>query len=476
MAFTEFCARSGGSNLNAGTRTGNSTEPGTTADFTYASGSWVAATGVFTVASGNPSSDGVAVGDFVSVYADGATQTGFIGRVTARTTTTITVSLTAKSGTAPVDGTNNRTLKVGGAWLGPNGANQFPFAFAASAMLNTSSDPVRVNLKNDATYSISAAINHSLVGPISFEGYSNTYGDGGKFIIDANDGAFNIVTLATSLQGISSFIIQNNFSSSGWVGLTLTGSGTWAERGVVKDVGGVGVSATAANNRVEEVETYDCNKSNTVGRGNFQINGGTFKRCIAHDSTTANSVGFFFTTFSTAATLIECIADTIAGDGARTDVNTGWAVINLQNCNFYKNGGDGLDIAYTDTATVTVENCNFLQNGGWGINGSGVGKHVGRVTNCGFGSGTQANTSGTTTGLKGIVESGTVNYAANVTPWADPDNGDYRITLAAAQGTGRGTFTQTAPSYTGTVGYPPIGAAPPQSAGGGSSGGFIIGG
>lgn len=67
-SFTEFCCRSGGSNLNAGTRTGNTTVPGTSANFTYASGSWVSGTGVFTVASGNPQSDGVAVGDFVSVY------------------------------------------------------------------------------------------------------------------------------------------------------------------------------------------------------------------------------------------------------------------------------------------------------------------------------------------------------------------------------------------------------------------------
>jgi hypothetical protein len=31
MAFTNFCCRSGGSNLNAGTLTGDTTEPGTSA-------------------------------------------------------------------------------------------------------------------------------------------------------------------------------------------------------------------------------------------------------------------------------------------------------------------------------------------------------------------------------------------------------------------------------------------------------------
>jgi hypothetical protein len=63
---------------------------------------------------------------------------------------------------------------------------------------------------------------------------------------------------------------------------------------------------------------------------------------------------------------------------------------------------------------------------------------------------------------------GSVTYATDVTPWVDPTNGDFRINLAAAKGTGRGTFTQTASSYAGTVGYPDIGAA--QSTGGGSGG------
>ena len=40
-------------------------------------------------------------------------------------------------------------------------------------------------------------------------------------------------------------------------------------------------------------------------------------------------------------------------------------------------------------------------------------------------------------------------------------NGDFRINLTAAKGTGRGTYMQTAASYTGTVGYPDVGAAHP---------------
>jgi len=156
MAFTEFCCRSGGSNLNAGTRTGNSTEPGVAADLTYASGTWVSATGVFTPASGDPSAEGVAVGDFASVYADGATVTTLVGRVTAVSSTTITVSTTAKTGTT-TDGTSNRTLKIGGAWQGPNAADWFPISFISETLKNVAGYAPRINLKNDATYSVTAA-------------------------------------------------------------------------------------------------------------------------------------------------------------------------------------------------------------------------------------------------------------------------------------------------------------------------------
>ena len=68
-----------------------------------------------------------------------------------------------------------------------------------------------------------------------------------------------------------------------------------------------------------------------------------------------------------------------------------------------------------------------------------------------------------------IVENiGAVTYGANLTPWVDPANGDFRINLAAAKGAGRGTFLQTSASYTGTVGFPDIGAAQHLDSGGAS--------
>ena len=79
---------------------------------TYASGSWVDATGVFTVASGDPEADGVLVGEYAIVHPD-ADAPAFVGLITDRDETTITVSLEVANGTAPVDGTEDTTLIVG---------------------------------------------------------------------------------------------------------------------------------------------------------------------------------------------------------------------------------------------------------------------------------------------------------------------------------------------------------------------------
>ena len=115
---------------------------------------------------------------------------------------------------------------------------------------------------------------------------------------------------------------------------------------------------------------------------------------------------------------------------------------------------------------MTIESCNFIKNGTYGIIGNGAGGRIGSVINCGFGAGTAANSSGTTSSLKGIIETGSVTYGSNLLPWVDAPNGDFRINLAAANGAGRGTFTQTASSYAGAVAYPDIGAVQHQDAGG----------
>lgn len=453
MAFTEFCCRNGGSNLNAGTRTGSSTEPGTSADFTYASGSWVASTGVFTVASGNPQTDGVAVGDFVSVYPDGSTVAVFIGRVTARSTTTITVSLAAKSGTAPTDGTNNRTLKVGGAWQGPNAASGFPFTFVAATMTNVAGDLPRINAKNDATYSVTASVAPTTTqNSTVLQGYTSAYGDLGKAILDGGTtgASYTLFTPSVNKYAVLDFIFQNNGATGILHGVAPTANCIFV-RCVARNVRGIGFFG----GRCIECEAYACNQSNNSGYGGFY---GTIyaERCVSHDNTGSNSGGFT----AISGVLVNCIADSNGQHGLSL-VGSAHVI----GCDSYNNAADGINISGT-TSVVSIASCNLIKNGGYGING-GSSVPAGSVTNCGFGAGTQANTSGATNGLGSMLAAGSINYANDVTPWVDPANGDFRVNLAAAKGAGRGAFTQIASSYAGAVGYPDIGAAQHQDSGGG---------
>lgn len=175
MPSTNLYCKTTGSNLNGG-GIASGLEPTDAAIATYTSavvvGGWNSATGVFTVAAGNPVTDGVTVGDFASVYVTaGATVAVFSGRVTARDATTVTVSITIKSGTPPAtDALGATTMKVGGAWAGPTGTSMFPWGFMQNTMVNASSHVPRVNIKT-GTYTVTAANTHANAGPVTWAGY-----------------------------------------------------------------------------------------------------------------------------------------------------------------------------------------------------------------------------------------------------------------------------------------------------------------
>ena len=456
MAFREFCCRSGGSNLNAGTRNGSSTEPGTSADLTYASGNWVQSTGVFTVASGNPVTDGVAVGDYASVYANGASETAFVGKITARTSTTITVSTLYKLGSgAPTDGTGNRTLKVGGAWQGPNGSSGFPLTLAGldANTIGENSIVPRVNMKNDATYSITATITVPVTQALVIQGYTTSYGDFGRATIDGGtSGASYTLLTASTLVSLLDLIFAHN-GATGSADLVSAGSVAIIARCVFHDSRGSGLTP-ASTATVVECEAYACNASNTASKGGFYGDAKAYIRCISHDNTGSNTYGFYGS-----GTYVRCIADTNGGDGYGS---FGGVVLICSEA--YNNGGDGVQ---QDGYGAYIENTNLLKNGGYGVRGPN--NVFLPMVNCGLGSGSQANTSGNVTGYE-VLQIGSVTYASGDTPWVDPANGDFRINLAAAEGAGRGTFTETAAGYAGTVGYPDIGAAQHQDAGGGGGG------
>lgn len=469
MAFTEFyCNAASGANINAGSTTG-------AAVVTSTNGDWGnAAANRFTASAGTPFS-GVSVGDFASVYLDGATTAVYIARVTAVNGggASIDLSSTAKSGTAPSTGASGRSCTVGGAWKGPNGTEAFPFGFVEAGMTNSAGDQPRVNFKNNATYSITAAMTHGNSGPVRFQGYTSSVGDGGLAKIDggASGASYTLLNLSSGMNQLCDFECTRN-GATGTTGALIAIATNVLRRVVVHDVRGAGFFMSGSPAMLIECEAYNCNQGSAANTGAFHFPSGStaiqIVRCIAHDNTTGTTDGFRFT--SSAAGLIcmvGCIADTNSGKGAIVTLTSGCRGL-IQNCDFYNNTSDGLTLdvttATTGQAVANIENSNFVKNGGYGIQGTSSGRKLGLVSNCGFGGGASANTSGTTATLDQMEVLGSVTYTTH--PWNDPANGDFRITDASAKSAGRSTFTQTASSYTGTVGYPDIGAAQHQELGG----------
>ena len=453
MAFTEFCCRSGGSNLNAGTRTGSSTEPGTSADFTYASGSWVSATGVFTPASGDPSADGVAVGDFASVYADGATVTTLVGRVTAVSSTTITVSTTAKTGTT-TDGTSNRTLKIGGAWKGPNAADWFPISFISQTLKGTAGYAPRINLKNDATYSVTAA--GTVSNPrFDVQGYTTAYDDRGRAsILGPGTGAsFTMLTLGGGEHYLADLIIGDNGSTGVGGGLLASSGLETIERVTTRNIRGHGLQTGGGGGNFSEIEIYNCGQASAYTGFNGS---GNLSRVIAFGCPGGD--GFQF--LSGTAVLTDCIAFSNGQCGFNSPSGTN---VQFRNCDAWSNGSHGF-VLYRNTF---VENCNAIKNGGYGFSSTYTAEKTSAIIrNCGIGSGTQANTSGGINAQTWAIVEGTVTYASGVTPWVDPTTGNFSITLAAAKSAGRFAFLQSQNSKTGTAGSRDIGAAQSAASGG----------
>jgi parallel beta-helix repeat protein len=458
MAFTEFCCRSGGSNLNGGHLNSN-LEPATGAVYSTTNGGWNGTT-TFTPTDGSTPANTVTVGDFASVYLDGATVAVYIARVTtvnAGVNGTIILSSTAKAGSAPTSLGSGRSINVGGAWKGPNAAEGFPFTLIHQAATNVAGDFPRVNYKNDAQYNIIAGISVTNANCIH-EGYTGSFGDGGRAVIDGGTSGASYVLLtdsvANSVACYKNIIFQNNGATGNANGALVNGGRSQVIGCVFNNVMGFGLSNSAGNNIIE-CEAYACNKSNTATTGGF-LSGASYVRCISHDNSGSNSVGF---DTSANTTYIGCIADTNGSHGF--SLRTAGA-ITVINCDAYNNGGAGF---FSNAQTsIYYANCNSVKNATWGIDSSGtIGGHI---HNCAFGAGTQANASGQTRSVSGA--SGNlqliqiITYANDITPWVDPANGDFRINVTAAKGTGRGTFTETASSYAGTVGYPDVGAGQHQ--------------
>src|SRR5690348_12581987 len=114
MAFTEFyCDPVNGLDINAGSTTAAATHTATNSN-------WSTATKIYTPTDGSTPTTYVNVGDWVSIYVDGATTAVFVARVTAVAagvnggiTVAGTTGAAGTMGTAPTTSATGRSLTVG---------------------------------------------------------------------------------------------------------------------------------------------------------------------------------------------------------------------------------------------------------------------------------------------------------------------------------------------------------------------------
>lgn len=441
MAWFNFTCRSGGSNMNAGATDGVG-ETTVATSLTNTNGAWVSGTGVFTC-SGAPDLSGLVAGWLATVAPDADTEptnNQFTqGRISAFDNILKTVTLTGLSsiGTVLTTGASGITLRVGGALLGPQGTALHPFNIAWGPNAG-SSDPLRINLKNDQTYSITAGITFNRTST-RIQGYTTTFGDGGKFVLDGGTtgASYTLLTCSGANSELYDAEIRNNGATGTAAGLSVTGALFDLFRVTVHDVRGHGVVQGTARATFTEVLAYACNQPNTINYGGLATSSGVpvmMTRCVARDNTGSNTHGFYLTS-NALFVLRDCIADTNGSCGITL---TSTSPLIVTGGDIYANGSNGfLHSGASGTKPYFLTDCNFVGNGGYGVNGTGAGYANGRITNCAFGSGTAANTSGATNALGDTVVESSETYAPNVTPWFDPAATDFTPQgRALATGTG----------------------------------------
>ncbi len=465
VGLTEFYINSSGANINAGSGTGSSL-------YTSVTGAWSTVTNIFTPNDTvNPVASGVQVGMFASIYNDGATTAVYVARITQVVNALngpITVSSTVIYGTAPVTG-STVSIKVGGAWIGPGGAVTFPFGLSGTigALQDANTNQVRVNVKNDQTYTMTAALPFATLGNAVMQGYTNLPGDLGKATFTSNITTGSNFTQAGNVNATFIDLIFANtgvsnanhlFSQSGTSDVVFLRCVFHGSRGI----GLLQANSAGGNAYVTECEAYDCNKSNTANLAGFTIANGAggvmfCYSCYSHDHTSGTNAHGFSISTPSGLILVNCISESNGGSGAFT-VTTGQGLVCI-NSNFYNNTGDGVKLSYGAAKSWAIFiNDNFLLNAGKAINNT-VTAQGGIIYNTGRGLGNQQNALGDT--LKSIVNTGSdVFYVADVTPWTAPITGNFTTVVgSAAVGAGRGVFTETDGTNSGTLSYPVIGAS-----------------
>jgi len=203
---------------------------------------------------------------YASVYPDGSTAAVYIGRISAVTSTTITIDATNNAGSAPTDGTGDRTVKIGGAFDHPSR----PLTLANRGRLYPASGNHRTRFNVKAgTYSVASVITLSSTGDdnssrsFHLRGYTTTPGDGGRFRLEGSSSgaAYTLLDLNSRAVIISDFEIGINGS---------TGSAALITNGVRSALinGKIGPSRSHGHEGPDGINAIRCLFFDCLGVGN----------------------------------------------------------------------------------------------------------------------------------------------------------------------------------------------------------------
>lgn len=454
-SYTEFYCRPDGTNVNAGSTTNAA------AVVALDAGNWTNATSTFYLSGADLS--GVTVGMWGSIWTNNPapTNAAYVARITAVDdgADTITFSTTAIAGTIPGSDVGASSVRIGGAWYGMHHATIFPLNFAANSLTNVSWNIPRINFWSGYSNSSTVVAAHALAGPIVFQGYTSTPGDGGKAIFDGGAGAHGIVNV-TGAGTMWQDVIFQNTSTATYYGLQIGADGI-VSRCIANNIGASGFYVTSANLvTLTECEAYACCLANGAQQGGFRSAGGAvFNRCISHNNTAAKASGFSITGNGV---IVNCIAVSNGNSGFTHSSALADGACAILGAEAFGNKTNGVEFSATDKSITYVENVNAIKNYGWGLFSTAGIERSGMVMNYGLGAGTMANALGGVSAnigaTNGIYLGTSVTYANDTTPWANVAGNNYTIlTTSSAYGAGRGNFTDTLNSG-GTISYPDIGA------------------
>lgn len=330
----------------------------------------------------------------------------------------------------------------------------------------------RVNMKASVDANAATSRSFGVVGtttaPVWFRGYKTTIGDLDNQPSSTRVAGTDIPSLTFTTGGMT---IGATGAHQIWSNIDIVGA----------RVAGPQLSVAGGTIRLRRVrvENTGANALSTAtaltANGNYTFTASWFKanvsatRAFDTGSRTVVLPGCVFTgggvgldLTATGAVVIAqfCLFDGCGSHGIR--VNGAATLVDVTNCDFIGCGGDGFNVTTLPTAG-SIRNCLFILNGGYGINNAtGTATNLIQRANNDFGTGAQANTSGTE---NGFGDSPTFNdVSESSSPFVSGTNRGL-VSTANARGAGLpGLFENV--SY---IGYLDIGAVQEQAGTGGGS-------